>query len=164
MRRAAGVFCGLAALVLCGTALGVAVVRLDLKRIVATRQYDLFTLRIDLKAPWRSASLVGANRLRVLYDVTGDGKADYVGVIGWRGGALVETLSGRGDRFEPVRVSRPTTSAARFTHPVGPMFPGAKHLGAVRIAVEARTSSRVDRLPRTGWFLVPAPPEPPPRG
>ncbi len=149
--------CGVLALVVCGAAFGAAVVRLDLKRIVATRRFDLFTLRIETKAPWRSSSLVGANKIRVLYDVTGEGRADYVGVIGWRGGALVEQLSGRGDEFEPVKVARPTTSAARFTHPLDVMFPGAKHAGTVRIAVETHAGGRHERLPKHGWFAVPAP-------
>jgi hypothetical protein len=153
---------GVLVLVLCGSALGASVLRLDLKRIVATRHYDLFTLRIETRAPWRSSSLVGANRIRVLYDSTGDGRADYVGVIGWRGGALVEQLSGRGNQFEPVKVSRPTGSAARFTHPLDEMFPGAKHLGPLRIAVETHAGGRFDRLPRHGWWVVPAAPEPPP--
>jgi hypothetical protein len=161
LRRAAAVLCGGIALILCGTALGGAVLRLDLKRIVATRQYDLFTLRIELKAPWKGSSLVGRNRIRVLYDATGDGRADYVGVIGWRGGALVETISGRGNHYEPIKVARPTASAAKFTHPVGMMFPGAKHLGSLAIAVDTRVGTRVDRLPRRGWFVVPAPPKPP---
>jgi hypothetical protein len=161
LRRAAAVLCGGVALVLCGTALGAAVLQLDLKRIVATRQYDLLTLRIELKAPWRSSSLVGSSRIRVLYDVTGDGRVDYVGVMGWRGGALVETLSGRGNRFEPIRVSRPTTSAAKFTHSLDPLFP--KRQGTVRVAVDTRSGTHLDRLPRRGWFVVPAPPQPPPR-
>jgi hypothetical protein len=156
------VLCGVLALVLCGAAVGAGVVRLDLKRIVASRRYDLFTLRIETKAPWRSSSLVGANRIRILYDVTGDGRADYVGVIGWRGGALVEQLSGGGDEFEPVKVARPARSVARFTHPLDVMFPGAKHAGTVRIAVETHAAGRHERLPRHGWFAVPAPPEPPP--
>ena len=102
-----------------------------------------------------SSSLVGANRIRVLYDATGDGRADYVGVIGWRRRRARRAAERPRRRVEPVKVGRPNTSAAKFTHPLDVMFPGAKHSGKLRIAVETHAGGRVERLPRQGWFSVP---------
>jgi len=134
---------------------------LALKEIAAARQAGLFTLRIELNRRWKNSLLAGrsAVSLAVLYETTGDSSADYAGRIVSRNGRLTDTLSGRGAHFEPVRVVRPTTRAARFTHPVDEMFADPAHPGTLRIAVVLHVGRRVDRLPRHGWFAIPAPPQ-----
>ena len=150
-----------AALVCCAAIAAAAPAPLALKRIVATRQAERFTLRIELNQKWTNAALRADSgiQLRVLYDSTGDGRTDYVGRIAYQGGDLVETISGNGNQYEPVPVGRPSQTSLKFTHPVDVMFPTSKQ-GTLRITVVLDGGGKPGRVPRKGWFVVPAPPPP----
>ena len=139
---------------------------LALKRIVATRQAEKFTLRIELNQKWRNTVLQAGTgtEVRVLYDSTGDSKTDYTGRLVYRNGDLLETIVGGRNRYEPVPVGRPSQTVAKFTHPVDIMFPNPSKPGTLRITVVVETAGKVDRLPRKGWFEVPPPPRPTPSG
>jgi hypothetical protein len=150
----------LAALVSCVAVAAAGPSPLALKRIVAVRQAQSFTLRVELDRSWTNQVFRqgSGTELRVYYDTTGDGRPDYTGRIVNRGTSLVETISGRGNQLEPVPVSRPSQSSAKFTHPVDVMFPNPSKPGTLGIMVVLHTAGKDDRLPRRGWFLVPAPP------
>lgn len=150
----------LAALSACAAIAAAAPSPLALKRIVAQRQASKLTLQIKLDKSWtnpvfRSGS---GTELRVYYDTNADNRSDYTGQVSYSGGSLVETISGRGRQFEPVPVSRPSQYVAKFTHPIDVMFPNPSKPGALGITVVLHTAGKDDRLPRKGWFQVPAPP------
>jgi hypothetical protein len=151
----------LAALLACAAVAAAAPSPIALKRIVAQRQASRFTLKIELDRSWTNPLFRrgSGTELRVLYDTNSDDRTDYTGRIVYSGGSLAETISGRGRRFEPVAVSRPSQYVAKFTHPVDVMFPNPSRAGALQITVVLHTAGKDDRLPRKGWFEVPAPPD-----
>jgi hypothetical protein len=132
---------------------------LGLGKILVTSAPGKFTLRIQLNQSWKSAAFAPAtaNSLRVLYDSDADGKADYTGRIVYLNGALVENISGHGNRYEPVPVSRPTSVALQFTHPLDVLYTGVARRKALRISVRMKSGSRLSRVPTTGWLTVPQP-------
>src|SRR3954454_13695418 len=152
----------LAALSACVAIASAAPTPIALKRIVASRQAGKFTLRIELDKSWTNPLLRqgSGTELRVFYEANADNRADYTGRIGSSGASLAETISGRGRQFEPVPVSRPSQYIAKFTHPVDVMFANPSKPGTLRITVVLHTAGKDDRVPRKGWFEVPAPPRP----
>jgi hypothetical protein len=137
--------------------------KLDLRSAKAARDGGLLRLSIGTYAQWPSKLLQssgngpsgprpGLERLTVLYDVNGDGKADFTGRIVYRGG-LALWITGRSSAFEPVPVKRPTRSSASFVHPVDVLFPGS-HRKTLRIAITSVTSAGLDRMPNRGWMRV----------
>jgi hypothetical protein len=138
--------------------------KLDLRSVKAARTGALLRLTISTYGPWASKLLQnggtghsvprpGINALTVYYDVNGDGSADFTGRIVYRGG-LYAWISGRGQVFEPVRVSRPTASSASFAHPVDVLFPaGTPTPRTLRLAVVSLNIKR-DRAPNRGWLTV----------
>jgi hypothetical protein len=137
--------------------------KLDLRSAQATRKGTLLRLTVTTYGPWASKLLrsgssgpagprPGLDRLTVLYDVNGDGKADFTGRIVYRS-KLALWLTGRGSSFEPIPVKRPTGSSVSFVHPVDAFFPGG-HVKTVRLAITSVTSAGLDRLPNRGWIRV----------
>ena len=138
--------------------------KLDLRSVKAARDGSLLRVTISTYGPWASKLLhnngtghsgppPGINALTVYYDVNGDGSADFTGRIVYRGG-LYAWISGRGQVFEPVRVTRPTASSASFVHPVDVLFPaGAPAPKTLRLAVVSLYRQR-DRAPDRGWIPV----------
>lgn len=138
--------------------------KLDLRSVKAARDGALLRLTISTHGPWASKLLQtsgngrvgprpGINALTVYYDVNGDGSADFTGRIVYRRG-LYAWISGRGQAFEPVPVSRPNVSSASFTHPVDVLFPaGTPAPKRLRLAVVSLYQKR-DRAPNHGWIPV----------
>jgi hypothetical protein len=138
--------------------------KLDLRSVKVAREGSLLRVTISTYGPWASRLLQnsgaghsgprpGINALTVYYDVNGDGSADFTGRIVYRGG-LSAWISGRGQVFEPVRVTRPSASSASFTHPVDVLFPaGAPTPKTLRLAVVSLNRKR-DRAPNRGWIPV----------
>jgi hypothetical protein len=100
-----------------------------------------------------SGPLPGRNKLTVLYDVDGDGRADFTGRIVYKG-RLALWITGRNAAYEPVPVSRPTRSSASFVHPVDIFFKNPGRTETVRLAFRSVTGRVVDRMPNRGWIPV----------
>jgi hypothetical protein len=138
--------------------------KLDLRSVKAVRDGSLLRLTISTYGPWASKLLQssgkgpsgprpGVNALTVYYDVNGDGTTDFTGRIVYKGG-LYLWITGKGQAFEPVPVSRPSSSSASFTHPVDVLFPaGATGRKTLRLAVVSLYRKR-DRAPNHGWIPV----------
>jgi hypothetical protein len=137
--------------------------KLDLRSVKAVRDGSLLRLTISTYGPWASKLLQssgnghsgprpGINALTVYYDVNGDGTADFTGRIVYRRGLYV-WITGRGNAFEPVPVSRPSTSSASFTHPVDVLFPAGATGKTLRVAVVSLYRKR-DRAPNRGWISI----------
>ena len=128
--------------------------KLDLRTARAARDGTLLRLTVKVYGRWSSKLLRrgGKSRLTVLYDVNGDGKADFTGRIVYRG-KLSLWITGRHQAFEPVPVSRPTSTSAYFVHPVDVLFhgTGTKTLG---IAITSVNGTHRDRMPDKGWAPV----------
>lgn len=138
--------------------------KLDLRSATALRRGALLILTISTYGEWSSTllrsggngpsgPLAGKNRLTVLYDVNGDGKADFSGRIVYRG-RLAMWITGKNQAFEPVPVSRPTRSSAFLTHPVDVLFSG-KGTKTLRLAITSIDGAARDRMPNHGWISVP---------
>ena len=134
--------------------------KLDLRGVKAVQDGSLLRLKISTYGPWPSKLLQAtghgratATGLTVYYDVNGDGTADFTGRIVYRGG-LFEWITGRGKSFEPVPVTRPTTSSASLTHPADVLFPvGAEPPRKLRLMVVSLYHKR-DRAPNRGWLTI----------
>ena len=137
--------------------------KLDLSGARAARDGALLRLTVSTYGPWaskllrsggqgKSGPLPGRNRMTVLYDVTRDGRADYRGRVVYHG-RLAMWLTGRGQAFEPVPVSRPSASSARFVHPVDIFFTG-RGVQKLGMAVTTVNGTHRDRMPNRGWFIV----------
>ena len=73
--------------------------KLDLRSVKAVQDGSLLRLTVSTYGPWASRLLrsgngpsgprVGLDALADYYDVNGDGKTDYIGRIGYRGGLFV---------------------------------------------------------------------------
>ena len=137
--------------------------KLDLRSAKAVRNDPLLQLTISMYGPWVSRLLAsggnglsgpkpGLNELTVLYDVNGDGAADFTGQIIYRGGLFL-WITGKHSAFEPVPVKRPSPSSASFTHPVDVLFKG-KGTKKLRFAITSVNGTHTDRLPNRGWVPV----------
>ena len=138
--------------------------KLDLKSAKAVAKGQLLRLTIGTWDPWSSkvlvglGSLAGRNRLIVLYDVNGDHVADYTGRIVYRNGRLSLWITGRGNQYEPVPVSRPSRTAVTYTHPVDVLFTKPSQT-RLNIAVTSTYAGARDRMPDApGWMAVTFPP------
>ena len=142
--------------------------KLDLKSMTAVRDGTVIRLTIGTWDRWSPKLLAGngpsqgSKRLTVLYDVDGDGKADYRGRIVYNGGRLALWLSGRGSNFEPVRVTRPTRSSVAFTHPTDVMLTSKTQTILLAFTSKGCARGCTDRMPNRGWIPVPFKPPPPP--
>ena len=103
---------------------------------------------MELEAPHKD----GKSRLTVLYDVNGDGRADFTGRIVYRG-RLSLWITGRRQSFELVPVSRPTPTSAYFVHRVDVLFSGRETKTLV-IAITSVNGTHRDRMPDKGWAPV----------
>lgn len=139
--------------------------KLDFKSAKAVREGSLIHFSIATYDGWaskilqgggmgNSGPLAGQNRLTVLYDRNGDGKADYTGrMIYWQK-SLALWISGRNSNFEPLPVRRLDTKNAFFTHPVDIFFKTPKGTKTLGIAVTSRYEGARDRIPNSGWMKV----------
>ena len=145
--------------------------KLDLKAMTAARDGTLILVTIGTWERWPAKLLAGngpqqgSKRLTVLYDVNGDGKADYRGRIISNGGRLALWISGRGRNFEPIPVRRPTRSSVAFTHPTDVLVKNETKKLLLAFTSKTCTHGCADRMPNRGWIPVvfKPPPPPPPR-
>jgi hypothetical protein len=139
--------------------------KLDFKKAVAVRDGKLLHFTITTYDSWASKVLQasgpgtshpspGTNRLTVLYDRNGDGRADFTGVIVYWQKHLSLWISGKSSNFEPLPVKRPTAKSASFTHPVDVFFKTPKGTKTLGIAVTSRYEGVKDRIPNHGWMKV----------
>jgi len=138
--------------------------KLDLKGAKIARDGSLVRVTLSTYGRWASRLLLyskngtsgplpGKNKLTVLYDVNGDGKADFTGRIVYKG-RLALWITGRSSAFEPVPVSRPSRTSAAFTHPVDVFFKNPGGTRTLRLAFRSSTGTAVDRMPNRGWIPV----------
>jgi hypothetical protein len=137
--------------------------KLDLKVLIGTKSSSNAPLVIKVRTygSWAKHLLAdsGDNRIKILFDVDGDGVAEYVGEISESGGKLHLDISGSGSSFEPLPVKHPNGRTIKTTVPGGsPPNPN----GTVRIAARSVfknsgscSSACKDRVPNSGWLAVP---------
>ena len=130
--------------------------KLDLRSVTATRSGGLITVTVRTWDSWTN-SVVGqasANRLFVLFDPDLDGTTEYKGRILYSGGALILLVTGQGQAYEPVAVTRLSGTKVSFTFPVDVLVSVDDDL---QVAASSRYLGVKDRAPDSGWLLVPAP-------
>jgi hypothetical protein len=97
----------------------------------------------------------GRNRLAVVYDLNGDGKADVTGyIISEAGGFIYLFLRTSTDTFSPAAAWRPTASSVRvslcrFLYEAEPPLPKT-----VRAAFVSENGAHWDRMPNRGWVRL----------
>lgn len=146
--------------------------KLDFKSAKAVRDRELLRFSVTTYEGWASKILQssrigssgpvpGPNRLTVLYDSNGDGRADYTGRIVYWQKHLSMWITGRRSAFEPVPVKRPSAKSASFVHPVDVFFRTPKGTKTLRLAVTSRyvdsgacASACKDRIPNVKWMPV----------
>lgn len=146
--------------------------QLDLRRLVAIQEKRTGPLGVTITtwAAWDRSVLAGSgsNRLMVLFDTNGDGRAEYEGRIVLSSGELVLLISGSGSQFEPLPVGRPNRTTLTLVVPgSSPPNPADRR---VRIAVQSVYVKKgtscaarcVDRIPDAGWLTAGARPATPP--
>jgi hypothetical protein len=110
---------------------------------------------------WHDALLksTGSNRIFVYFNINKDRDAEYVGEISTMDGQLVMTITGKGDTFPPIKVTRTDASTIRVSIP---RSSPANPRGSVKIAISTTltkstgpcASACVDRAPDTGWLTI----------
>lgn len=110
---------------------------------------------------WHDALLkaTGSNRIFVYFNINKDRDAEYVGEISTMDGQLVITITGKGDTFKPIKVTRMDSNTIRVSIP---RSSPANPRGSVKIAVSTTltkssgpcTSACVDRAPDKGWLTI----------
>lgn len=99
----------------------------------------------------------GHGKVFVYLDADGDLAADYVGKVRYTHGDLLFTISGSGDRFEPLRVRHPQGDLLKMTVPGGsPPNPASGVSFFMQTVFENGGSCAggcVDEVPDApGWF------------
>ena len=137
--------------------------KLDLRSFKVTRSAsEILTVTVRTWDSWQKTILPATgspNRLFVLFNTDADGSAEYKARIVNLGGSLVALLSGQGQQFEPIPVTRPSDTQARFVFPADVLVDADEDLGvAVRSIYQGGlcSASCIDRAPNTGWVTVPA--------
>lgn len=140
---------------------------LDLKQVAARREGDLLQLQLEMWEPWddtvlESPNLLvpGANRLTLFYDVDLDGRIDYRGRFIFSEGVLSLVISGSGQAFEPVPVTRLDEHVVSVVHAVDVFFVvlGEAAIESevdLQVAMRSEFEGAVDRAPDEGWIRVP---------
>jgi hypothetical protein len=136
--------------------------KLDLRRVTGTRTAGIVTVTVRTWDSWQKGVLPQAgspNRLFVLFDADGDGAAEYRARVVNAGGALVALLTGEGQQFEPVPITRSSGVQIRFSFPTDVLVDADETFAvAARSVYQGGLCSTacLDRAPNTGWIDVPA--------
>lgn len=102
-----------------------------------------------------------SHRLQVLFDTTGDGKANYTGRVLWHTSGYALSISGSGSNLEPIEVRRPTTTTLTMVIPgSSPPNPSDRRPGIAVQSTYLRPGTAcdpqcTDRIPDTGWLKAP---------
>jgi hypothetical protein len=137
--------------------------KLDLRTVTGVRsQAGLLTVTIRTWNAWSNSVLPASgsqNRLFALFSIDGDSAAEYQARIVSVGGALVAVISGQGNQFEPVPVTRVTGAKVRFTFPedvlVGPNDPLGLAARSVFRGATVCPAACKDRAPNSGFLVLP---------
>ena len=136
--------------------------KLDLRTVTGVRsEAGLLTVTLRTWGTWPNSALPAngsPNRLFALFSTDGDNAVEYQARIVSVGGALVAVVSGQGNNFEPVPVTRLSGSKVRFTFPEDVLV---DHEGPLRIAARsvfrggsACSDACSDRAPDSGFLLL----------
>lgn len=136
--------------------------KLDLRTVTATRSAsDIVTVTVRTWDSWQKGDLPQSgspNRLLVLFNTDADGTAEYTARIVNLGGSLVALLSGQGQQFEPLPVTRPSGAKARFVFPADVLVDPDEDLGVAARSIYKGGLCSVpctDRAPNTGFVTTP---------
>lgn len=136
--------------------------KLDLRSVAGTQsESGLLTVTIKTWGKWTNGVLPASgsvNRLHVLFDTDLDGATEYRARIVSVGGALVAVISGQGQNYEPLPVTRVSGTTVRFTFPADAVESEDED---VQVAARSKykgsgcSTACKDRAPNSGWLLVP---------
>jgi hypothetical protein len=136
--------------------------KLDLRTVTGVRsQAGLLTVTLRTWNSWSNGTLPASNspnRLYALFSIDADNAVEYQARIVSVGGALVAVVSGQGNQFEPVPVTRLSATKVRFTFPedvlVGPNEPLRVAARSVFRGGSACPGACTDRAPNSGFLVV----------
>lgn len=136
--------------------------KLDLRRVTATRSAaEILTVTVRTWDGWQKSILPqtgSPNRLFVLFSTDADGSIEYKARIVNLGGSLVALLSGQGQQFEPIPVTRPSSAHVRFAFPADVLVDADENLGVAARSIYQDglcPASCSDRAPNTGLIATP---------
>lgn len=137
--------------------------KLDLRTVAGVRgETGLLTVTLTTWNAWSNGILPASgspNRLFALFSTDGDNAVEYQARIVSVGGALVAVVSGQGNQFEPVPVTRLSGTKVRFTFPedvlVGPSDPLGLAARSVFHGVSVCLGTCTDRAPDSGFLVLP---------
>jgi hypothetical protein len=136
--------------------------KLDLRTVTGVRsEAGLLTVTIRTWNAWSNSTLPASgspNRLFALFSTDGDNAVEYQARIVSVGGALVAVVSGQGNQFEPVPVTRLSGTRIRFTFPedvlVGHDYPLRLAARSVFRGTSVCLGACTDRAPNSGWLVL----------
>lgn len=137
---------------------------LDVVRVSSVRQDGFLRTTIVTRDAWRDGLVQRGGRygLSILYDTNGDGRADRTDVVFFFDGKLTSWISSLGQGVQYAEVTRPSATTITVDRDASVFFDAAGEAGLLQtqpigVAVVARRPGGTDRVPDSGWILVPAP-------
>jgi hypothetical protein len=136
---------------------------LDLVRVASEREGAMLDTTIVARRPWTDSLLRrGRVSLSIVYDVNVDGRPDRRDVVFLLRGRLASWISSFGQGVQSADVTRRSATTISIARDATVFYNAAGQAGMlwrspIGVAVVAHWHGGSDRLPGSGWIIVPPP-------